>query len=147
MQDLQDCLSYVQHLRLEHRRLNESLRRISALLAKSVGPNSSIAPTKLVETLTELRADLAHHFVQEETGGCIEEAVCRCPSLSSDAKGIEAQHPVLLKELDAIIQRAHSAASLETRGEFEHLADSLREHESAENRILRLGFGVGDGMD
>jgi len=152
MRDLQDCLPYVKHLHMEHRRLNEVLRRISGLFAPADSQQSSNIPTQLVGSLADLRAELSHHFAAEESGGCMEEAVSRCPGLSPDAKKVEAEHVVLLQKLDDVIQRATSqprqtvgVASL--KQEFQLFADTLRQHEAAENRILQMGFGVQGDLD
>jgi hypothetical protein len=142
MRDLQDCLPYVRHLRVQHRRLNEALQRIGeTFLEKDIE-----APARLVNGLAELRQDLAHHFAEEEEGGCLEEAVSRCPSLSADVRHVEEQHAVLLSELDDVIDDARQEQGDSAKGapllqEFGRFAESLRRHESAENRILQLGFG------
>jgi hypothetical protein len=151
MRDLQDCHPYVQHLRIEHRRLNEALRRISGMFAESA-KQTAIPSQLLVDTLVELRSELAHHFAEEESGGCLEEAVSRCPSLSPHAKEIEEQHPILLEALDCIIQQAQitsprSATTISMQREFEKFVDILRQHESAEDRILQFGFGVASDPD
>ena len=146
MRDLQDCQPYVEHLHSEHRRLNESLRRISKSFA-DFGKHNPIPPPHIVNTLVELRSDLAHHFAEEESGGCLEEAVSRCPSLSPSVNEVEAQHPGLLAHLDRIIQRAQATSRPGTvkslHRDFEKFVNALRQHEGAENRILQLGFGVG----
>lgn len=147
MRDLQDCRPYAEHLRVEHQRLNRCLCHVNTLFSDLVSANMVKALPRLIETLADLRVDLARHFAEEESGGCIEEAVCRCPSLSQDARNVEAQHPRLLGEVDKVIAEAQAARRDKTwiddlQREFNQFAAQLRKHESAENRILQLGFGI-----
>jgi hypothetical protein len=126
--------------------LNELLRRIDKSFADFAKVSPIPAP-RLVDTLVELRSELAHHFAEEESGGCLEEAVSRCPSLSPNAKEVETQHPGLLANLDHIIRQASPTSQPSTiaslHRDFEKFAETLRQHEDAENRILHLGFGIG----
>jgi hypothetical protein len=95
-----------------------------------------------------LRDELAQHFAEEEAGGCIEEAVCRCPRLASEARHVERQHPVLLDELDGVIALARvlqpgRVGRQTLLNEFDEFAANLKKHESAEDHILQVGFGTG----
>jgi hypothetical protein len=148
----QETAPYILHLRVEHRRLNAALGQIGGLLLDLDGTGAKYPPTQLVESLLELRWKLRHHFAEEEAGGCIEEAVSRCPSLSSDARVIEAQRPNLMKELDGVIQRVRcerpgtvEVAAMQRA--FEQFAGTLQQHESAERRILQMGFGVNADLE
>jgi hypothetical protein len=147
MRDLSDCLPYVKHLRMEHRRLNEVLRQISGIFVPPASLRQSSIRVQLMNSLTELRADLSHHFAEEESGGCMEEAVSRCPGLSPDVKKVEAEHAMLLEKLDCVLQRAASlqleaARVTVLQQEFQSFAELLKHHEAAENRILQMGFGA-----
>lgn len=147
MRDLQDCLPYVKHLRMEHRRLNEVLRQTSSIFVSTASPRRNDIRGQLVNSLTDLRADLAHHFAEEESGGCMEEAVSRCPGLSLDAKKVVAEHGRLLEKLDSVLQHAarlhFDAARVDAlEQEFQSFAELLKHHEAAENRILQMGFGA-----
>ncbi len=90
-----------------------------------------------------MRNELDRHFNEEEQGGCIEEAVCRCPSLSQDATRVEQQHPGLLEQLDNIISRTRTVPCV--IADIEHdvadFASQLMAHEAAESRILQRAFG------
>jgi len=147
IRDVEDSRPYVLHIRAEHRRLRETLRRILDFFPGRAEPAAQSVPsqTQLADDLTALRDDLAHHFTEEESGGCLDEATARCPSLLPDVKAVEAQHPALLSALDRIIHQARSCEPV-TKGEdlaheFRQFAHTLQAHESAENRILGRAFG------
>jgi iron-sulfur cluster repair protein YtfE (RIC family) len=136
--------SYVNHLLSEHRRLHHLLRDARRALAVS-GVRKS--PAECVEVLGRVRDELRSHFADEEEGGCLAEAVSRCPSLSAETRAIEAQHPALLMRLDTLIDRisrcdASTECRIETVRDFDDLLRELRSHEAAENNILRRGFGT-----
>jgi len=108
----------------------------------------------VARVLRQVRGELEHHFAQEESGGCLDEVVSRCPSLSAEARRIEAEHPQLLESVDRLIAQARdSDQSVEKRVAlwrgFDELCRQLDAHETAENAMLRKGFGVdvNDGED
>jgi hypothetical protein len=140
MKNGEECLAYVEHLRREHRHLGDAMRAINDEMAKQ-----ATVTLELVNELKALAAELQHHFREEEEGGCIEEAVSCCPSLSPEAKRLEREHPELRSAVAEVIQRAESGASAEGQAEVRRLfADFSRRllaHEAAENRILAEAFG------
>ena len=144
----EDFLAYATHLREEHHRLGDRLRRVEGQWASlPEQPDAAAAAAQLLEGVKELRAELAHHFEEEESGGCLEEAVTRRPSLSHEATRLEHEHAELLAQLDRLIETLggpqHSLASLQAReAEFRGLAKQLRAHEAAENHILEECFGI-----
>lgn len=148
MKDYQDTLAFAVHLRAEHRRLHELLRGIETgwpARGKRVLSESQTPP--VIDGLEALREELARHFAQEEQGGCLEEAVCRCPSLTQEANQVEREHPLLLERLEGIIVRARSGlrtadVARETKQDFKKFARQLHAHEAAENRILASAFGT-----
>jgi hypothetical protein len=95
-----------------------------------------------------IQTELAHHFRDEEQGGCLEEAVARCPPLSADVQKIEAQHDDLLARLSELIDRCQccglptpqQARCLEQ--ELRQIVRELRIHEALENKIMQQGFKV-----
>ena len=146
MRDYDECRPYIDHLVAEHRRLHGMLRRIRASLVSSVGSDDDPSFAQVARILRGLREELEHHFAQEEAGGCLDEAVSRCPRLSAEARRIEAEHPELLAEIDRLIAQA---ATQEPTGQnqvglqraFDDLFQRLRAHEKAETELLRQGFG------
>jgi len=103
---------------------------------------------RLPERLQELRRELVAHFGEEEAGGCVEEAVARCPALSGEARHLETEHRELVSELDEVIQlcelivepTARDARMLEQ--EVRAVIHKIKTHEAQENRIIEKGFSV-----
>lgn len=152
MRQIEECRSYVNYLLAEHRQLDNEVRGIqSALRAVTM---KQAPPEDLLRRLLLLRDELRRHFTEEEAGGCLEEAVSRCPSVAWQADALQNQHPVLLRRLDHFIGRLQPALLPESREELEpELKQFTREllaHEAAENQIMRRAFGTmmnGDGDD
>lgn len=129
------CNAYMQHMESEHHQLNSELTMLHAMLDK---PKSRIG---VVAELEKLRAKLASHFHEEEEGGCLEEAVCRCPSLAHEVSLIEAEHRDLLKQVDAMLARER-ANHATTTAEFEGFMHAIERHEAAEDHVLQHGLNV-----
>jgi hypothetical protein len=147
MRDYEECRPYIEHLAAEHRRVHKMLREAHSAIVWSGGPDRDTSSEDLVKKLRHVRQELEHHFAQEEAGGCMDEAVSRCPRLSAEVKRIEAEHPDMLNELDRLIAQALDAtASVASRlaieRGFDDLYHQLLAHEAAENAVLREGFGV-----
>jgi hypothetical protein len=153
MRDDQECLAYINHLMAEHRRLNGMLRQMQRAIVESVQPDEAPSFAETGRILARLRQELRQHFAEEDAGGCMDEAVSCCPSLSGDAKKVEAEHPEILAELDALIEKAAALPAtvqnqVALQRQFDALRRKLHAHEAAENRILAQGFGRpvnGDG--
>lgn len=131
---------------IQHCELKERIGRLCQLMCKPADPLS------LQDTFNEAKGQLGElrdfmniHLEHEALGGYLEDAVARLPRLGVSADIVEREHPVLLREIDTLIERTRNATlSLE---EWEQLreatitfAQKLTEHETAENRILQLGF-------
>ncbi|MEQ8787806.1 MAG: hypothetical protein RIC55_15990 [Pirellulaceae bacterium] len=148
MNELTNGTVYVTHLRAQHHRLHNMILQIERELPFVAEESLPWEPHahRFVESLTALRDELAAHFLEEQQGGCLEEAVCRCPSLGQEANRLLQEHRVLLAELDEIIanvSRTTTARRIRELGfGFERFAKSLHEHEDAENRLLECGFGA-----
>ena len=147
MRDDQECRCYVDHLIAEHRRLHSLLRQMRAEIAHSVVPDEQPSFNGVARVLARLREELEQHFAQEEGGGCLDEAVSRCPRLAGEAKRIEAEHSQVLAEIDRLVAQTHKLPpthpnQLALQREFDRLYQKLREHERAENTLLAQGFGV-----
>ncbi len=146
--DFEERQAYVTHLRAEHERLRECLDLIDhEWTPQSERPCKAGDLCQALCALQSLRTELVHHFQEEESGGCIEEAVSLQPSLSCEANQLEGEHPELLEQLDLLIRRmsAHSRAGEstdETKQQFRRFAEQLQAHEAAENRILERSFGI-----
>src|SRR5262245_37229875 len=101
-----ECCSYVEHLIAEHRRIHRMLRLAHHTIIGAQGSQQDAPPAVVVRVLQQVREELEHHFAQEESGGCLHEAVSRCPPLSAEAHRIEAEHRELLQDVDRLIAQA-----------------------------------------
>lgn len=142
-----ECRCYINHIVAQHRRLHAMLREMRDAIVGSVQPDETPSFGRIVRVLVKLREELEQHFAQEEGGGCLDEAVSRCPSLSSEVKRIEAEHPKILAQLDGLIHQAQSLLptpqnQLALQRAFDQLCRDLQQHETAENRLLAQGFGI-----
>ena len=138
MSDEEGCRAYVQHIRSEHQSLERRLANVDAAF--------QACDVDLVTAMENLKAALVHHFAEEDAGGCVEEAVARCPSLGSQADALEAEHSGRLTDLEAQIetvrklkQNARSSESLRRAWQLFHAR--LRKHEEAEDKLLAASFG------
>jgi len=120
----------------QHRRLNAELRRLHDEVQAGGGHRREI-----VADLAALRRDMAAHFREEEDGGCLEEAVSRCPSLAHEVRMIEAEHRELLEQLDAIIA-AQRQTGLIAAADLARFAAAIDRHEAAEDHVVQHGFNV-----
>lgn len=139
-EDQDEFRAYAVHLKSKHRRLSELLRRIEQQREQS-------SHSDLAKSLNQLRAELSAHFDEEESGGCLEEAVVHVPNLMAEAGRVLSEHPSLLAELDRLLEQIGasevSQLSLEVvKQEFAKFAKRLRTHEAAEDHILQKSFGV-----
>jgi hypothetical protein len=137
---------YVEHLVAEHRRLDELIQRTLADLPDWELVDAADWQPRLIENLTAVRQAMARHFREEEEGGCLEEAVAHCPSLSTDVLHLEAEHGRLLADIDDLILRAERLQQPTTRDahvlgqELRTVVRALVAHEANEDRVIERGF-------
>jgi hemerythrin len=146
MRNYEDCRCFVEYLIAEHRRLHKMLRLASSIITANSQIESEVSSAAMVRVLRQVRDELERHFAQEESGGCLEEAVSYCPSLSSEARRVEAEHPQLLNSVDRLIAQTLDSDSsvanqLAVKQRFDELCSELAAHEAAENLLLRQAFG------
>jgi len=140
--------AYVDHMLTEHRRLDQLVRRTTSALPSWEEMDAQDWLPRMTNGLVAIRTELAHHFHDEEQGGCLEEAVARCPQLSAQVQKIEGQHEEILTRLNELIDRCQCAGkltpqqSLAIEQELRQIVGELRVHESLENRIMQQGFSV-----
>lgn len=144
----EDCVAYAGHLKAEHRELHQRLRTLQSALnqVQAILVDEPLRD-RMLETALQLRQDLAHHFHQEDTGGCMEYAVSLVPGLGPEARALTAEHPALLITLDAIIAELRSAQPMElsvahVKQKFDAFVVQLLSHEARENRIIERGFNL-----
>lgn len=138
------------HLLGQHRDLHA---RLLALRADFVAAHASgQVPVQAVrDRLQELRDHLCDHFAQEEQGGFLEESIARMPRLAAAAREVMADHPRLLAEIDALLERLPVR---DIRGEawdvvadrFSAFTDHLLAHERNENAVIQQGYNEDFGF-
>jgi predicted nucleic acid-binding Zn-ribbon protein len=149
MNGINHCGAYLEHLQSEHHRLNCALLEIRHQFAElRRNPQPQVAVAALIERLDNLRSELSAHFAEEEAGGCLEEAVARCPSLGPEVKALMGEHPELARALEELLARMKSQTPDEEarQQQFEAFAAALKAHECAENRVLQFALG-GDAAE
>ena len=142
MRDFDDCESMVQYLCAEHAELQRGIQAIESELHA----HEQRDPGVIHDALLALRDRLVRHFEVEESGGCLEEAACRCPSLAHDVTIIEREHPGILRLLDQLVARAargcDGSSNADFAESFARFARTMRHHEATETRILEQAFGT-----
>jgi hypothetical protein len=144
----EECLAYAEHLQSEHREMHQRLHALQQQL-------NAVTATRLEgETLArviaighQLRDEVAHHFQQEANGGCLDYAVSRVPRLANEAQRLVNEHPVLLAELDALLDklRAAAPASIDVawlKQHFDAFVVNMLAHEARESLLVERGFNM-----
>lgn len=143
MRDLDEGMTILQHLCLEHRHINEVVCATRQLLAEAIEEEArSLGREKVLQALKDLRRLLVRHFQEEEDDGYMEEALVRLPRLTEQVAALHRQHAGMLKELEAIIELARDKTTKAIRGRFQEFARRLLEHEAGENRVMAEAFGT-----
>ena len=145
-EDLEKYRALAIHLTAEHRRIAQCLRHVEQQL-QLFSADSPGTLAGVIQDLTQLRTELSKHFDEEESGGCLEEAVIHHPASSAEASRVVHEHPQMLADLDSLIEKFTSSGGAdralgEIRSEFEQFAKRLRAHEAAETRIFQTCFGT-----
>jgi len=125
--------------------LSEALHQTQAAVAAWIGSQQNAQ--EVVRQLMQFREEPERHYAEEEQGGCLEEAECRCPSLAGEVKRIELEHGTLRSDMDRLVAQASLLAKSSECVEqleqaFQEFAARLRKHEAAENRVMAYGFGA-----
>lgn len=144
---------FLGHLLAEHRELFAQLTAIRGALADAAPPGCERV-REIVAAIGGLRGHLADHFRQEELGGILEESVSRMPRLGSAAAEVLAEHPRLLSDLDAIVERFGggdlppcAAEWSGVREAFQRFMARMQAHERAENAVVQQGYNEDLGLD
>jgi hypothetical protein len=137
------------HILAQHHDLHSRLLALKAAFTEGRGTAAERADVHA--RCRDLRDSLAAHFVAEEQGGYLEESIARLPRLSVAAREVMNEHPRLLAELDALLQRLSTRDSrVDTwasaaRG-FAAFTDHLLAHERNENAVVQQGFNEDFGF-
>ena len=138
------------HVLAEHRDLFNLMHSVRSAFAATGSPTPERRAAVLA-SLRDLRDHLADHFVQEERGGFLEEAVTRVPRLSTAMRSILAQHPELLAELDHLIEDLDPVADgaqawLRAAHAFDGFSTHMAAHERSENAVVQEGYNEDLGL-
>lgn len=138
------------HILVGHRHLHDLVAAVRAAF-QAAGVAATGTAADVHERLVTLRGHLYQHFVQEESGGHLEESLSRVPRLNRAVKAVLAEHPGLLAELDALIrglpQHDISQASWdEANRDFETFVRHLIAHERSENAVVQEGYNEDLGL-
>ncbi len=138
------------HVLAEHRDLFHLLLSVRSALANA-GPPTPDRRSEVLDSMHHLRDHLADHFAKEEQGGFLEEAVARIPRLSAAVQSILGQHPLLLANLDRVIEDleaspADSGAWARTNHDFEAFSARMTAHERSENAVVQSGYNEDLGL-
>jgi hypothetical protein len=138
------------HVLAEHRDLFHLLLAVRSALAATGSPTAD-PRSDVLDSMHHLRDHLADHFAQEEQGGFLEEAVARIPRLSAAVQSILGQHPLLLANLDRVIEDleaspADSVAWVRANRDFEAFSARMTAHERSENTVVQSGYNEDLGL-
>lgn len=108
----------------------------------------------LRQKLTRLQETLRRHFEGEEAGPLFRDLAVKHPRLSGPLAQLEAEHPVILEDIEAVLRKA---GSMEDTAHFEIrelnaraqlVVARIQRHEAAENELVLEAhwseIGVGD---
>lgn len=141
----EDCRAYLDHVRLLFRHLQEMVDQLKVKVNEATGSVTAC------EDARHLIADIGDKFnayvAEEKGGGCIDEAVCRCPRLAPQEREISLQYPRIQGMIEHIGRMLAGCDVLGTSGrtvceEAEGLAAALNQLESDERYLLREAFGT-----
>ena len=144
-----DCRAYMDHIRLQHRRMHQLIERLRPLVHGAAGCESAFDDSKLL--LVDLADQFARHVAEEESGGCLEEAVCRCPRLAMQVRDLHEQFPRIQAEISRMAAKFTGCERLGStsrmvKQELEQLARDLGQLESDERHLLREAFGTDESF-
>jgi hypothetical protein len=145
MNGAEDCRAYVEHLYHEHHQLDQLVLEIGHEVAElGHAIRTADARAHLAQRLGDLHKQLRTHFAEEEAGGCLEEAVTRCPSLCDECHAILAEHVVLNRTLEDLVKRSRDPelAPADLQRNYQAFVERLRAHDAAETRMLQMAFGA-----
>lgn len=121
----------------------------SILGALSADDNGRTEWISLPDMLDELYDRLSEHFLAEEQGGYMQDALRRAPHLAEEAARLVGEHPLFLLEIKACRLEADEQSapfSAELRGRFRKFTERYLHHEHHENSLVQRAFDVDIGV-
>lgn len=145
--------SLVDQTREEHRSCMQLVAEIETCLDRR--PDDPVIWLgDLTSALARLRDELAEHFDDEQSGQMFRGLPISHPRLASPLAKLEAEHPVMLANLDDLLQRARAIEQPEVyrlrelNGLTQLFAARIRRHEAAEYELVMDAYwsdvGTGD---
>ena len=113
-----------------HAQHEEILRLLEALRRATRAPDAETAPA----LLERLEHALRQHFALEEQGGYFAEELERAPQIAGTVTHLQNEHLELMTRLREIRGQTGGAPTVES---VEAFARRLRDHETAENRLMQ----------
>ncbi|UUO06533.1 hemerythrin domain-containing protein [Blastopirellula sp. J2-11] len=128
---------------------HDLLRDILGVL--SADDNGRTDWNSLPAMFDELYDRLNEHFLAEEHGGYMNDALRRAPHLAEEAARLAGEHPMFLVEIQECRKEAEDQSapySADLRGRFRKFTERYFHHEHHENSLVQRAFdidiGVGD---
>lgn len=94
---------YAQHLQLQQQSIQRLLEKLRSAVYGAAGCETAFQEAQ--QHLRELRTELQCDFAEEAGGGCLDEAVSRCPRLAQAVQDLEQRYPQLLASVDQLIAK------------------------------------------
>lgn len=138
---------YAQHLQLQQQSIQRLLEKIRSAVYGAAGCETAFQEAG--QHLRELRTELQRDFAEESGGGCLDEAVSRCPRLAHAVQELEQKYPPLLASVDRLIAKMGPGPVLglhrrEVDLGLEQLSLDWAELETEQRRIAREAFHCDD---
>jgi hypothetical protein len=139
--------TYSRHLCVEHQRLNRLLLEARHRIDVWRASGDHHTPADVLAELQAIRGELEHHFAEEEAEGCLEEAMCRFPSLAPQTNAVLHEHQGIRDDFSRLCERAQQGIKEGTDlpqfvAEYERLYTLLHAHEAEESRIVQQAFAA-----
>lgn len=147
MRDTFECQPYLAHLAVEHRRLRDAEQMAaSAIDAWRRDASHRERQAVAIAAVRSLIEVFQHHFVEEESGGCLEQAISLNPHVGRDADKLVAEQASLREAAAGVLaafEDARPGATTRVATAFDELRRALDAHCAAEGRLIENAFGAG----
>jgi len=146
MYDQDTIYPILNHWKAEHRRLNDRISQLATMLSHWKQRKEADALDQVRTELNAIDDELTRHFEVEDLGGCLDDAVFRCPRLGAEAGRLKSEQTLILHSLHAVqrdLQARDAAQHIEQEIEqdLEHVCDWIHRHEADEDRLVSSAFG------
>ncbi|MGY8770219.1 MAG: hypothetical protein ACKVH8_17520 [Pirellulales bacterium] len=139
---------FLHHLSKEHQAIDHELKIVEGTFQRTDPAHSTSDISKLLTSrMIRLKEVLSKHFCEEESIGCLEEAVARRPKLSHQATLIGQEHVELMTDLDRLIEAVEMEPEddeklIELKKTFDRFVEMVKLYESNESLLVRRGLNA-----